>query len=150
MAKVKFAQGKFFPKNPDKYVGKKTPKYRSSWEYIFMQLCDNNPAVTKWASESVTIPYIDPFTGKRTVYIPDFLIVYQDQNNKRHAELIEIKPLKESTMERAGKSARNRLMVVKNDAKWKAARAWCRAQGLVFRVVTENDIFHQGSSIKRK
>jgi hypothetical protein len=27
----RFAQGKFTPKNPEKYIGKKTPTYRSGW-----------------------------------------------------------------------------------------------------------------------
>jgi len=29
--------------------------------------------------------------------------------------------------------------------KWQAAQAWCKTQGITFRVVTENDIFHQGN-----
>jgi len=150
MAKVKFSQGSFTPQNPEKYIGKKTPKYRSSWELVFMQLCDNHPGIIKWASEGIYIPYLHPLTGKRTTYIPDFLIVYVDKNNKHHAEVIEIKPLKETTLERAGRSARSRLAAVINEQKFKAATAWCRAQGLTFKVVTENDIFHQGSLKKRK
>lgn len=149
MAKTNFLQGRFVPKNPEKYVGKKAPKYRSSWEYMFMQVCDNNPAVLKWGSEVIKIPYVHPVTGKRTMYVPDFIIVYQDQDNKGHAEVIEIKPLKESVMEKAGRSARDRLAVVINNAKWKAANSWCKAQGLKFRVVTENQLFAQKLS-KRK
>lgn len=143
MAKGKWRQGRFIPKNGEKYVGKKAPRYRSSWEYMFMQVLDNNPAVQKWGSEVVKIPYIDPLTGKRTVYVPDFIVVYQDQDNKGHAEVIEIKPMKETVMERAGKSAANRLAVVKNKAKWMAATTWCRANGLQFKVYTEEQLFAQ-------
>ena len=62
----RFARGKFSPKNGDKYVGLKTPTYRSSWEHAFMRLCDEHPNVYKWASESIKIPYRHPFSGKYT------------------------------------------------------------------------------------
>ena len=75
----RFARGKFYPKNAEKYVGLKTPTYRSSWEHAFMRLCDEHPNVYKWASESIKIPYRHPFTGKYTVYVPDFFIVYVDK-----------------------------------------------------------------------
>ena len=42
----RFARGKFSPKNGDKYVGLKTPTYRSSWEHAFMRLCDEHPTCT--------------------------------------------------------------------------------------------------------
>jgi len=35
-----FAQGIFVPKNPEKYIGNHKPKYRSGWEFTFMQFCD--------------------------------------------------------------------------------------------------------------
>ena len=72
----RFAKGKFYPKNQEKYIGLKTPTYRSSWEQAFMRLCDEHPNVAKWASESIKIPYRHPFTGKYTVYVPDFFVVY--------------------------------------------------------------------------
>ena len=53
----KYANGQFQPKNPEKYVGKKTPTYRSSWEHVFMTFCDNNPAITQWVSEAIHINY---------------------------------------------------------------------------------------------
>lgn len=143
----KFAQGKFVMQNPDKYLGTKTPTYRSSWEWAFMQFCDTNPAIQGWASEAVQIPYRNPLTGKQSVYVPDFLINYTDKRGKQHAELIEIKPKKETTMENAGRSRRAQMAVVVNTAKWEAAYAWCKKHRIKFRVVTEDEIFHQG---KRK
>jgi hypothetical protein len=140
----KYANGKFTAKNAGKYIGRGQPTYRSSWEFAFMQFCDNNPAVLQWASESINIPYRNPFTGKQTIYVPDFLIIYEDKSGKKHAEVIEIKPSTETTMENA-RSTRDRAYVALNMAKWQAASAWCSHQGLKFRVVTENEIFHQGS-----
>jgi len=45
----KFAQGKFALKNPEKYMGNRTPTYRSSWEWAVMQMFDNNQSIEKWA-----------------------------------------------------------------------------------------------------
>ena len=41
----KYAQGKYQLQHPEKYVGRKTPTYRSSWEFAFMNFADNNPNV---------------------------------------------------------------------------------------------------------
>lgn len=140
----KYAQGKFQLKNPQKYVGNKTPTYRSSWEHIFMQMCDNNPAIIQWASEAVHINYRNPLTGKNTIYVPDFLITYVDAGGKNHAEIIEVKPNKETSLQEAGRSPRAQAAAILNMAKWAAARQWCAAHGLTFRVVTENELFYQG------
>jgi hypothetical protein len=140
----KFANGKFNLKNPEKYIGLGSPLYRSSWEWAVMRMCDTNPAILRWASESVRIPYRDPLTGKYTTYVPDFFINYIDKNKKQHAELWEVKPSNQALREKVGKNVLNQAHYVKNMAKWEAARAWCKQQGIVFRVVSENDIFHKG------
>jgi hypothetical protein len=140
----KFAQGRFELKNPEKYIGKRTPLYRSSWEWAFMQFCDNNPAIENWASEAVKIPYRDPLTGKHSVYVPDFFIQYVDKNGRKHAEVVEVKPANQTIKERVGRNKVNQAHFVRNMAKWEAARAWCKQQGVYFRIVSENDIFHQG------
>ena len=136
----KYASGKYQVKNPEKYMGKRLPSYRSSWEFTFMSFCDNNPAVLNWVSEGVKIPYFNPVSGKQTIYVPDFLVVYVDANQRQHTELVEIKPSKEATMESA-RSYRDKLMVAMNMAKWAAADSWARANNMRFRVVTEFDIF---------
>ena len=140
----RFAQGKFTPKNAEKYIGSRIPTYRSSWEFAFMKFCDEHPSVQQWASEAVQIPYRHPFTGKYTVYVPDFFIVYADKNGKQHAEVIEVKPKNQSFRESVGKSRYNQEQYLLNMAKWEAATAWCKQKGLRFRVVTEEDIFHTG------
>lgn len=140
----KFAQGKYTLKNPDKYVGTKSPTYRSSWEWSFMTFCDNHPNIIQWASEAVQIPYRNPVTGKQSIYVPDFFVMYEDKNGNRRAEVVEVKPSSQATMEAAGKNNQNKLSVVVNTAKWQAAQAWCSRQKITFRVITERDIFHQG------
>ena len=141
---TKFAQGKFILKNPEKYIGKRTPTYRSSWEWAVMNMCDNNPAIAKWASEAVKIPYRCPLTGKQTIYVPDFFVNYVDKNGKQHAEVWEVKPASQAIREKVGRNAMNQAAYIKNMAKWEAARAWCSQQGILFRVISENDIFHKG------
>jgi hypothetical protein len=141
----KFARGKFVMTQPGKYIGTKIPIYRSSWEWSFMRFCDTNNSVQKWASEAIQIPYRDPLTGKQTVYVPDFFIQYVDKNQKMHVELIEIKPASQSIIERVGKSKYNQAQFIKNQAKWASAQIWCKQQGIKFRIVNENDLFHQGS-----
>lgn len=141
----KYAQGKFQIQNPEKYVGKGLPTYRSSWELAFMNMCDNHPGILQWASEAIRVNYRNPFTGKNTIYVPDFLIIYVDATGKKHGEVVEIKPSKETTME-AARSQRDKAMVALNMCKWEAARKFCASQGLKFRIVNEQDIFHMGKA----
>lgn len=140
----KFARGKFTMKNPGKYVGIKVPTYRSSWEWSFMNFCDTNESIQKWASEAISIPYRDPLTGRQTIYVPDFFIQYVDKRGAMHVELIEIKPASQQILERVGKSKHNQAQYIKNQSKWAAANAWCKQQGIKFRVLNQNDLFHQG------
>ena len=140
---AKFAQGAYTVKNAAKYVGRGAPRYRSSWEWAFMNFCDTNENIIQWASEPVRIPYRHPLTGKMTQYIPDFLITYRTRNNTVKAELIEIKPKKQSVIE-SKMSNKDRAIVAINYAKWDAATKWARNNGLTFRVITENDMFHNG------
>ena len=142
----KWAKGKFIPKNPQKYMGNKAPTYRSSWEFVFMKFCDENAHITEWASEPMRIPYINPIKQSKTTYLPDFLIAYKDKSGNRIVELIEIKPKKQILGE--ARSERDKIQAIINQAKWQAAEAFCAQKGIKFRVVTEQDIFHQGSRRK--
>ena len=149
MSLNKFAKGRFLLKNPSKYVGNKEPIYRSSWEWHFMHMCDNHANITNWASEGVKIPYQCPLTGKHTIYVPDFLIQYQDKQGTRKTELVEIKPANQMLKERVGKNVYNQAQYVKNQAKWAAAGAWCKQNGIIFRIINEQDIFHNPKKRKR-
>jgi hypothetical protein len=77
----------------------KLPTYRSSWEHAFMRLCDEHPNVYQWASEAIKYLIVILFTGKYTMYVPDFFIVYMDKEGRKHAEMIEVKPMNQTTME---------------------------------------------------
>ena len=141
---AKFAQGKFRCKNPEKYLGKTSPLYLSIWEFTMMKFCDEHTGIINWASESIRIPYLNPLTGKKTTYVPDFLISYVDRTGKNKTELIEVKPSNQAMRENLGRSQYNRAHYILNQAKWTAATAWCKQQGITFRIITEKDIFHYG------
>jgi len=81
------------------------------------------------------------------VYVPDFFIVYMDKNGKKHAEMIEVKPMSQTTMESAGRSMAKKKQVIINMAKWEAANAYAKQRKIRFRVVSEEQLFHNG---KRK
>lgn len=137
----KYVQGYYTVLNPDKYVGKGKPMFRSSWEFKVMQMFDINPNITNWASESLKIPYQNPFTGKYTVYVPDFVVTYVDAKGNRKAEIIEVKPAKETFLEQA-KSQRAKAAVALNTYKWAAAHAFAKQHGMTFRVLTEQNLFN--------
>lgn len=141
---LKYSQGIYEVQNRDKYVGIGNPKYRSSWELSVMTMCDNNPAISQWASESIKIPYKDPLTGKQTVYVPDFLVVFIDNNKRKRAELWEVKPAKQAFKESVGKNKYDQAQYVRNMVKWAAARAFCDQNNLYFRIITEKELYFNG------
>jgi TnsA endonuclease N terminal len=138
-----FRNGTYTVKNKQKYVGNREPRYRSGWEMTFMMFLDNNDSILQWASEAISIPYRNPLTGKQSMYIPDFFVTYRDKNNTVKAELIEIKPKKQSLIE-SKQSAQDRAIVAVNYAKWDQATKWARRNGLIFRVINEDQIYRMG------
>jgi len=144
----KYSQEYFVPKNPHKLIGNAKPFYRSGWELAFMTFLDNHPSVIQWASESIKIPYTNPLTGKRSQYVPDFLVLYQDKNGRQKAELVEVKPKKEAMIENA-KSKRDKAALILNTAKWAAAMEFCKKNGLEFRIINEDHLFQQSGKKKR-
>jgi hypothetical protein len=130
----------FTPKNASKYMGTLPIISRSSWEYAMMNFFDTHPNVLFWASESLKIPYVNPFTKRMANYYPDFLVVFSDKNGKQRREVIEIKPLKETLLEHA-KTKKDKAAVALNYYKWSAAKKFCDNNGMHFRVLNETDIF---------
>lgn len=111
---------------------------------LFFLFCDNNDFVLEWASEAISIKYRHPITGRITNYVPDIFMRYRTKNNKICTEIIEIKPRKQSIIE-GRMNERERITVAINHAKWQAARQWCQRSGIVFRVLTEDSLFRNGS-----
>jgi hypothetical protein len=138
---ARFANGKYQVLNPSKYVGKSAPQFRSSWEATFMRFLDNDPNILQWASESIAIPYRNPLTGKVHNYIPDFFITYLGPGGQVVAEIVEIKPMKQTVLEGKKIKQKDAMVVAVNHAKWASCRAYCKQNGFNFRIVTERDLY---------
>ena len=145
-----FKQGKFIPKNPEKYMGNvSNVVYRSSWEYKFMQFLDYQPEVISWSSEEIVIPYFFEYDNKYHRYFPDFYFVKNNANGSTSKYMIEIKPKKDTEVKKPKKLTNKSKMqmlesaitVSKNEAKWKAAKEWCIQREVQFMVLTEDELF---------
>lgn len=140
----KFKQGIFKPQNPDKYRGSLPILYRSSYELKYCRWCDHNPAVIKWGSESVIIPYHNPLTGKVSRYFVDFNVTLKTKDGTLKKFLIEIKPSIQTMPPKPGKNTRSLLRrqaeYVKNRAKWDSAQQWCEKKGYSFSILTEKHL----------
>ena len=145
MAK-EFHQGKFTPKNPEKYVGDvNNIIYRSSWEKRLLLWLDENPSVLKYSSEEIVIPYLSPVDNRIHRYFPDFLVEFKDINGVVKKVLIEIKPKAQTVLptvpkrltESYHKSVETYAI---NQAKWTAAKAWCKNHNMDFWIMTEYEL----------
>lgn len=146
-----FQQGWFTPRNPEKYIGDVTKiRYMSSWELNFHTMLDGNPNVLAWSSESVAIPYISPLDGRMHKYFPDYLIKYQTGDGNIKMEMIEVKPMKQVKKPTKRSSQYEQATFVVNMAKWAAAKAYCEANGIAFRIVTEEQLFNRKKTTKGK
>jgi len=149
-----YIQGIYTVQNREKYIGQNIDNviYRSGWELNVFITMDKNPAIRYWSSESIQIPYYNPFTKRSTIYIPDLFVVYVDKDGKQHAEVLEIKPLKETGMGKTlaeTRSQRDKAAIILNQHKWAAAMAWCKKNNFGFRVLTEQQLFHTGNQPAR-
>ena len=139
--------GKYFPRHPKKYKGNPTNiVYRSSWEKKFMNWCDLTESVSEWQSEEFFIPYRSPIDGRVHRYFPDFFVKYRDANGKRRTMVVEVKPKKETKMPITNPKRRTKSWAYSvrtyavNQAKWKAAREFCKDRNIEFKIMTEHEL----------
>jgi hypothetical protein len=143
MKNSKYRQGIFIPVNKEKFIGSKA-FYRSGLELKFMRFCDNNANVVMWGSENVVVPYISPLDGRAHRYFVDNFVVIKE-NNIIKKYLVEIKPSKQTVAPTTKYKKKEHLiyeqsMYVVNQAKWQAAREFCKKKGLEFLILTEKEI----------
>lgn len=136
----------YTPINPQKYEGNPTNIImRSSWETKFAIWCDNNPAIIKWSSEEVVIPYRCPTDSKIHRYFLDFKITVKTKDKKTKTYLIEVKPAAQTAPpkfpgRRTKRYLTESMTFMKNQAKWKAASEWAKDRGWEFKILTEYDL----------
>lgn len=142
-------QGKYTPRNPEKYLGDLDKIfYRSSWELDAFKFCDfQNPNVLRWSSEEIVIPYAVPTaTGgvRPAKYYPDIYMEYNNAAGVLCKVLIELKPRKQTKPSRA-RNPKTKLyenqVFMKNQLKWDAADNWCKQNGIKFVLMNERDQF---------
>lgn len=139
----KYRQGIFTPKNREKFLGENAV-YRSGLELKFMRFCDNNPNVLKWGSENIIVPYVSPLDGRvHRYFVDNFVIIKEGDTIKKY--LIEIKPsrqLKAPTTKYKKKAhlVYEQQAFTVNQAKWIAAKEFCKKKGLEFLILTEKEL----------
>ena len=138
--------GKFSPKNTNKYLGDPTNIwYRSLWERRVMVYLDENSSVIEWSNEEIVIPYLSPVDNRIHRYFPDFFVRLRNKQGLIESTIIEVKPSSQARPPKMQKRAtRKYITEVRtwgvNEAKWKAADAYCKDRGWKFVVVTEKDL----------
>jgi hypothetical protein len=142
----KYHQGRFNPRNPEKYIGDvRNIIYRSSWELKFMRYCDRRDNILEWGSEEFSIPYFDPTTEKIRRYFPDAYMKVKEENGTIKKYVVEIKPFRQTKPPVPGKKKKKTLITEaltyeKNCAKWEAAKEWCKDRMMEFKIITEYDL----------
>lgn len=138
--------GKYRPTNRSKYKGDPTNIiYRSLWELKFMKYCDLNENILEWGSEEIVIPYISPLDNRIHRYFPDFYVRVRSKTGRIEKLIIEIKPLKQTTPPKKQQRRTKRYITevttyAVNDAKWKAAREYCKDRQWEFKILTEKEL----------
>lgn len=136
-------------KHPEKYTGERPITMRSGWEISFTtKYLDINENILEWKSE-VPIKYICGTDGREHRYFIDFYVKAKTKDGSIKEMLIEIKPAAECDAPKvpARKTASYYKKVntyIKNQSKWKQARAMCESakqQGrdIEFVTITEKD-----------
>ena len=140
-------KGKYYPRYPKKYKG--DPRniiYRSLWERKFMNYCDLNETISEWQSEEFWIPYRSPIDNRIHRYFPDFFVKYIDKKGNKRTMVVEVKPKKETKMPNVNPKKRTKAWAQSvqtyavNQAKWKAAREFCAARNIEFKIMTEDNL----------
>jgi hypothetical protein len=159
--KNRYSQGTYSVQNRDKYIGKNSPTYRSSWEKKFFYWCDNNKNVIRWGSEIVKLSYFFEVDNKIHNYIVDVYVEVKNNEGFIEKWLVEIKPSKQGPVVRKDGTVykpkqpktNNRkswsnykksvIEYIKNSNKWDSAKEYCKANDMKFVVITEEELFNK-------
>lgn len=142
-----YIQGLYTPKNLDKYIGDINQiVYRSSWELRTFKWCDSSPYIIEWSSEPFPIKYFDASTNKVRRYFPDLYLKIKDKDQNVKTYLVEIKPEKYTKPPKKGRKKTKTFLqesatYEKNLSKWNQAKQFCEKNNIIFKVITEVDLF---------
>jgi hypothetical protein len=138
-------------KHPEKYADNQDIVYRSGLERNYFYAFDKNPAVLKWMSESLIIPYCNPLKdGRISRYYPDIILKMKDKEDKIINMILEIKPQSELNnllnIQNLKNTTKKFWRALQNKAKWEASISYCEKQQQktsekwIFMVITEKDL----------
>ena len=140
-----YKQGVYKPVNRQKYLGIRSPQYRSSWELKFFQWCDKNINVLEWTSESVIVPYKSPTDNRiHRYYVDNAIVLKEGDQTVRY--LVEIKPQKQTQPPVVTKRKKQSTILYEkityavNQSKWIAAEKYAKKRNMKFIILTENEL----------
>lgn len=145
----KTIKSRYTIKNKAKYMGDyHNVTARSSWERSAFNWCETNPNVVKWASENISIPYVNPVDKKTHKYIMDLMIWWKDGR----ISIVEIKPKYQTKppatqMRKTKKYIQEAYEYIKNESKWKSAKRLAEVRGWQFEIWTEDVMKSKGIRI---
>lgn len=107
--------------------------YRSELELKFIQFCEGNPNIKKWASEPIAIPYFNKLASKERNYYPDYII----ENEKGEKTIVEVKPDEQTHRPSENDSRWLKEQWITNVDKWTAAKKFADSNNMKFIIITE-------------
>jgi len=113
-----------------------------------MKYLDEHASVIEWSSEETVIPYRSPIDGKMHRYFVDFYAKMKDVSGKVTKYIIEVKPAAQTQPPQVQpykkKPSKRYVKEVMtwgiNEAKWEAAKEYCKDNGMEFVIITEKDL----------
>lgn len=132
----RYHQGVIDPKHAKKYASAAANQpiiYRSGLELQFIQFCESNSNIARWASEPIEIKYFNRLKNKEARYYPDYVLL--DKNGNKM--IVEVKPYDQTIKPDATASQWLKEAWVTNTDKWKAAKEFADAHNMKFIIVTE-------------
>lgn len=168
--KSNFHQGYFWPRHPEKCLSRENI-YRSGWEFHFMRYLDDNPNIQRWASEPISITYLNPIKNRRyclanglnpndphnwvpSQYFLDFWYEVLESDGTVRKTFVEIKPFSQTqkpkpinesaTLKEHRRFIKDCDTYLVNVQKWMAASKYCKDRGANFIIVTEKTLKQLG------
>ena len=129
----KYISGEYILNKPEKYNDNTNNIiYRSSYELKAFQIIEEDEDILSWEYETIIIQY--KLNRKQHKYIVDLKI---ETNNG--IKLIEIKPYSKTIKPNSNNNYELKIWN-QNQAKWKAAKEYCKEKGWEFEIWTENEL----------
>ena len=141
---MRYKQGIFKPKHPEKYIGNvNNICYRSGWERKCFKWLDESSKIIKWNSEEVVVKYVSKLDGRLHNYFVDLYFETKDKDGNIVKFLAEVKPHTQTVKPIEGKNKTTYLNACmtyqRNMDKWKYCSEFAKSRNLKFVILTEKN-----------